>query len=243
MTIKVNITIEADVQDHRHFSSVLNAQTRVHHAWTLVHHKSKTSPKGTKLSFLPRKGDAVITSLGSQNQWMPRGHFDVPHFATTDQEGFAKLKTTIPHPGSVFSILCNLRIAQAGTVAWALQHDKKKIVFVPHGPDATQVLSNGSAVHLGANAPLNEWVFCAVVVDLDRDQVCASTDNGPWTPAPVERFFPPQGKPLTVCIGHDGETANFADGAISDFAVVSGDVRTVPNLLAAWHHYNATGYV
>lgn len=91
---------------------------------------------------------------------------------------------------------------------------------------------------------MNAWVFSAWVFDLTNGILAASTNGGEFTTTPLALpgFVPPVGPTALIRVGYSVPTRPFSNGMISDVSIVSGDVRNMPDLLAAGNYYNQTGY-
>ena len=240
MKISTQSIINGPVRDRRHFSSLLNAEVKVRHAWTAV--QSKAYICSNNIWRIPaRKGAIELESTDASVSWDRRGAYEVPVYRSTEN-AIGDFKATIPNPGNIISILMNVKVTRLATPAWGINWADTFIWYAPNRTTTLRTLNNGTHINVGSPGPMNEWKFEAVVIDLNNSQVAASSNNHEWATATATGFEPQSDDNISLSIGQGGAARPFQNGMISDFAVVSGDARDMPDMMSAWNEYNIYGY-
>ncbi|SEN87022.1 hypothetical protein SAMN04489859_10208 [Paracoccus alcaliphilus] len=246
MTQKINTIIDRPVTDLRHFTSVLNAEPQVQHMWTAIREKTYRDPTDGLLRIPARKGDIPMAANDDAVEWGSRGRYEVPFFPNLGGST-GRYRATIPNLGNVVSVLLNGNVSQGATEAWSLRWpDGSFWWFQPNRNGSRATANNGSHWDFTANpSPFDQWNFNAVVIDFAAGQIFHSLNNGDFdqgvSPSGGTISMPPAGD-VTVWMGEGTPPQPFAEGRISDLAIVHGDVRTMPELMTAWNEYNQTAY-
>lgn len=246
MTQKINTIIDRPVTDLRHFTSVLNAEPRVRHVWTNIREKTYRDPTDGLVRIPARKGGVPMAATDDAVEWADRARFQVPLMPNT-AGGVGKYRASIPELGSVVSVLLNNYAVIGATEAWALHFsDATYWWFQPNRNGSRATANNGAHWDFTANpSPFGQWNFNAVVIDFAAGQIFHSLNNGDFdqgvSPSGGTISMPPAGD-VTVWMGDALPGQPFGDGMISDLAIVTGDVRTMPELMTAWNEYNQTAY-
>ncbi|MDT1061912.1 LamG-like jellyroll fold domain-containing protein [Paracoccus sp. CPCC 101403] len=245
MTQYLNTIIDRPVTDVRHFTSILKADATVKHAWTLVQKKAFRNPANNRWRIPARKGSVPLDAYDDNVTWTPRGNFQVPAF-TSAPANAGKFNASIPNPGNVISVLMNFWTSTIAGEAWSLTwaSDASVIWGMPRRSTNYKSLAlNATSTDLGAAAPVSEWGFMAAVIDLSNATFALSLNGGAFDVATaVSGLTPKADANLTLMVGQGSASQQFANGNISDLAIVAGDVRSMPVLMSAWNDYNLTGY-
>ena len=241
MAQKIDLVVSADVTDWRDFSSVLNAEPRVSHAWTLIRSRSRVDPVDGFPEIAARKGGVPLKANVPVIDWIERGRHEVTDFSLDKPKG-ERFSAVIPFPARVFSVLLNVRLSQGNTVAWGINTNDGGMWYSPKRGGNNRILGLAQQIHLGQVQSGIEWTFDAVVIDQEKSEAAASSNFGEWTSMSTSGFAFQRQDTAVIWVGQGSPTRPGADGSISDLAIVEGDLRTMGNLMGAWNAYNKTGY-
>lgn len=242
MTQYLNTVIDRPVTDFRHFSSVLKADAAVKHHWTAIQRKAFRNPANNRWRIPARKGSVALDAYDDNVTWAARGAYQVPTFPSAGGST-GRFSASVLNPGNVISVLMLNYATTYGTEAWGLHWASGFIWYAPCRNSATRTLNNGAHHDFGTPAPLNQWNFEAVVINLATGVAASSVNNGPFTELPLQGGAAPKSDAnVTVMFGQGTPAQPFDGGMVSDLAIVAGDVRTMPTLMAAFQEYNSTGY-
>lgn len=244
MTQYLNTVIDRPVTDFRHFSSVLKADAAVKHHWTAIQRKAFRNPANNRWRIPARKGSVALDAYDDNVTWAARGAYQVPTFTgATGNTG--RFSASVLNPGNVISVLMLSYGTTHGTEAWGLHwpSDGSFVWYAPYRSSSVRTLNNGTHHDFGTPGALNQWNFEAMVVNLATGVVASSVNNGTFTELPLQGGAAPKSDAnVTVMFGQGTAAQAFTGGMISDLAIIAGDVRTMPTLMAAFQEYNSTGY-
>lgn len=244
MTQYLNTVIDRPVTDFRHFSSVLKADAAVKHHWTAIQRKAFRNPANNRWRIPARKGSVALDAYDDSVTWAARGAYQVPTF-TSATGNTGRFSASIPNPGNLISVLMLSYGTANASEAWGLHwaSDASFIWYSPHRDATNRTLNNGAHINFPPTSPLNQWNFEAVVIDMANNVCAASTNNGAFvTATPTVVLTPHADANITVMFGQGITSQPYHNGLISDLAIIAGDVRTMPTLMAAFQEYNQTGY-
>lgn len=240
MTQFINAVVNRPVTDTRHFSSVLLADPAVLHAWTMIQSKAYRDPVTNQWKIPARKGGVPMTSSGQTASWSARGDYMVTTYPGTATDDFSAV---IPNPGNVVSVLINCFAPNAFTAAGALLYSGMNIGFQPRRSATSASIRVNSTVHdIGFPVSGTKWFRMAAVVDFTNSVLAFHAGNAWAQKTAIAGLTPRADATVRFVLGEITDGIDMDGGMVSDAAIIAGDVRQMPSLLAAWDSYNATAY-
>ena len=252
MTIQLNTIIDRPITDARHFTSTLLAESNVQHAWSLIQSKAYSDPTssvgGLKLpSRLPGGVPLKSWSPSPAHLWDTRGGYEVSAYPANGVgiAGESAWTAEITNPGPVFSIVAVSKQPTGFVELAGFDYADLNAHLIPH-KNQRSVNVNATTYDMGAAAPLDSWFTSAWVFDFTNSIVASSINGDAFGEMPVPDLIPRADATIHLAVGRGyavtGNNQNYDNGSISDFIILSGDIRNNPGFLAQIETYNATGY-